>query len=43
MNRGQTLLEDADSKRAAVASDIMGVSGRALLAAVLAGQADPPA
>jgi transposase len=43
VNRVQKLLEDANIKLAAVASDIMGVSGRAMLAALLAGQADPHA
>jgi transposase len=41
VNRVQKLLEDANIKLAAVASDIMGVSGRAILAALLAGHADP--
>jgi transposase len=43
VNRVQKLLEDAHIKLAAVASDIMGVSGRAILAALLAGHADPHA
>ena len=43
VNRVQKLLEDANIKLAAVASDIMGVSGRAMLAALLAGHADPQA
>jgi transposase len=43
INRVQKLLEDANSKLAAVASDIMGVSGRAMLAALLAGHTDPQA
>jgi transposase len=43
INRVQKLLEDANSKLAAVASDIMGVSGRAILAALLVGHADPQA
>jgi transposase len=43
VNRVQKLLEDANIKLAAVASDIMGVSGRAILAALLAGHADPHA
>ena len=42
-NRVQKLLEDANIKLAAVASDIMGVSGRAMLAALLAGHTDPRA
>ena len=41
INRVQKLLEDANIKLAAVASDIMGVSGRAMLAALLAGHTDP--
>jgi transposase len=41
INRVQKLLEDANIKLAAVASDIMGVSGRAMLAALLAGYTDP--
>jgi transposase len=43
INRVQKLLEDANIKLAAVASDIMGVSGRALVAALLLGHADPQA
>jgi transposase len=43
INRVQKLLEDANIKLAAVASDIMGVSGRAMLAALLAGHTDPQA
>jgi transposase len=43
INRVQKLLEDANIKLAAVASDIMGVSGRAILAALLTGHADPQA
>jgi transposase len=43
VNRVQKLLEDANIKLAAVASDIMGVSGRTILAALLAGHADPQA
>jgi transposase len=43
INRVQKLLEDANIKLAAVAADIMGVSGRAILAALLAGHADPQA
>jgi transposase len=42
-NRVQKLLEDANIKLASVASDIMGVSGRAILAALLAGHSDPQA
>jgi transposase len=41
INRVQKLLEDANIKLAAVASDIMGVSGRAILAAPIAGHTDP--
>jgi transposase len=41
INRVQKLLEDANSKLAAVASDMMGVSGRATLAALIAGHTDP--
>lgn len=40
-NRVQKVLEDANLKLAAVASDVMGVSGRAMLAALLDGQGDP--
>jgi transposase len=43
INRVQKLLEDANIKLAAVASDILGVSGRAILAALLVGHAAPPA
>jgi transposase len=42
-NRAQQRLEDANIQLAAVASDIMGVSGRAILAALLAGHSDPQA
>jgi transposase len=41
INRVQKLLEDANIKLAAVASAIMGVSGRAMLAALVAGHTDP--
>jgi transposase len=41
VNRLQKVLEDANLKLTSVASDIMGVSGRAILAALLAGQTDP--
>jgi transposase len=41
INRVQKLLEDANIKLAAVASDIMGVSGRAILAALIAGHTEP--
>jgi transposase len=42
-NRVQTRLEEANITLAAVASEIMGVSGRAILAALLVGHADPQA
>jgi transposase len=41
VNRVQKLLEDANIKLASVASDMMGVSGRAMLTALLAGHAAP--
>jgi transposase len=41
INRLQKVLEDANIKLAAVASNIMGVSARAMLAALLAGESDP--
>jgi transposase len=41
VNRVQKVLESANSKRASVATDILGVSGRALLAALMRGQASP--
>jgi transposase len=41
VNRLQGVLERANIKLAAVATDIMGVSGRAMLAALIAGRADP--
>jgi transposase len=40
-NRLQTVLEDANVKLAAVVTDIRGVSARAMLAALLAGETDP--
>jgi transposase len=40
-NRLQKTLEGANIKLAAVASDILGMSGRAMLAALLAGERDP--
>jgi transposase len=43
VNRVQKLLEDANIKRAAVATDMMGVSGRSSLAALVAGCTDPQA
>jgi transposase len=41
VNRVQGVLERANIKLAAVATDIMGVSGRAILAALITGRADP--
>jgi transposase len=41
VNRVQGVLERANIKLAAVATDIMGVSSRAILAALVEGQADP--
>jgi len=41
VNRLQKVLEDANIKLASVVSDVMGVSGRAMLAALLAGERDP--
>jgi transposase len=41
VNRVHKTLEDANFKLGAVASDIMGKSGRAMLAALLAGEGDP--
>jgi len=43
VNRVQGVLERANIKLAAVATDIMGVSGRAILAALIAGRAAPEA
>jgi transposase len=43
VNRLQKVLEDANVKLACVATDITGVSGRAILQALLAGQQDPEA
>ncbi|MEU0284040.1 IS110 family transposase [Streptomyces sp. NPDC006195] len=40
-NRVEKLLEDAQIKLSVIASDIFGVSGRAMLAALLAGERDP--
>ena len=40
-NRVEKLLEDACMKLSVVASDIFGVSGRAMLAALVAGERDP--
>jgi transposase len=41
INRVQGVLERANIKLASVATDIMGVSGRAILAALIEGRADP--
>jgi transposase len=41
VNRLQKVLEGANLKLASVASDVMGVSGRAILQELLAGQQDP--
>ena len=41
VNRLQKVLEDANIKIASVMSDIMGMSGRAILGQLLAGQTDP--
>jgi transposase len=41
VNRLQKLLENANIKLASVATDVMGVSGRAILTAMLAGVSDP--
>lgn len=41
INRVQKVLESANIKLASVASDLMGVSGRAMLAALIEGQATP--
>jgi transposase len=43
VNRLQKVLEDANLKVAGVATDMMGVSGRAILAAILDGETDPAA
>jgi len=40
-NRVQKVLEDANIKLASVASDVLGVSGRRMIEAILAGQTDP--
>lgn len=42
-NRVEKLLEDACIKLSVVASDIFGVSGRAMMAALIAGERDPKA
>jgi transposase len=41
VNRVQKVLESANIKLASVASDVMGVSGRAMLDAIIQGQASP--
>jgi transposase len=41
LNRLQKVLEDANIKLASVASDILGMSGRLMLEAILAGERDP--
>lgn len=43
VNRVQKVLEGANIKLASVASDVMGVSGRAMLAALLSGDSTPEA
>ncbi len=43
INRVQKVLESANVKLAAVATDILGVSGRAMLEALLGGEQDPVA
>ncbi len=43
VNRVQKVLEDANIKLASVATDIMGMSGRAMLQAIIAGKDDPAA
>jgi transposase len=40
-NRAEKLLEDAQIKLSVVASDIFGVSGRAMMAALIGGERDP--
>jgi transposase len=40
-NRIQKVLEDANIKRGDVASDVLGVSGRAMIEAIIAGEDDP--
>jgi transposase len=42
-NRIQKVLEDANIKLSSVATDVLGVSGRAMLEAIIAGEADPAA
>lgn len=41
LNRVQKILEDANIKLASVASNAMGVSGRAMIEAMIGGEADP--
>jgi transposase len=41
VNRIQKVLEDANIKLASVATDVLGVSGRAMLAALISGEDDP--
>lgn len=41
VNRVQKILEDANIKLASVATDVMGVSGRAILAALIEGKLEP--
>jgi transposase len=41
LNRVQKVLEDANIKLASVASDAMGVSGRAMIEAMIGGESDP--
>lgn len=41
VNRVQKVLEDANIKLASVATDVMGVSGRAMLAALMSGERNP--
>src|SRR5512136_662511 len=41
INRLQKVLEDANLKLASVASDVLGVTGRAILAQLIEGQRDP--
>lgn len=43
VNRVHKVLEDANLKLSSVASDIMGVSGREMLSAIIAGKDDPQA
>ncbi len=43
LNRVQKVLEDANVKLASVATEVLGVSGRAMLEALVAGETDPEA